>query len=805
MSNMTFPQPEDTKLLEEVRETMNVAQSFSDWMSNYRDARFAAQHSFSEETFPRCLRLRTALQNLERAACTPPACALYGASQSGKSAMVASIFRDNGTEAHVLGNKADGLACNLSFARDMNPTKAGEATAVVTRFTLCERLHVGQYEASAPVKATLFSESDLLKAWGQGFFSECKGDRIFDEDQLTAIMDDLRNHEQDQDVDESGLTLSLCEAYRYLKEDLGCHRFNVDADRFSRQVHEGRFSEGAIIDLAAALFWDSWDTITKEFLALLARRRKSMFRGGEVWLSWQATHFILDTARADTFAGADIGFAGDIHWDNVSLQEQDGRPTLGYSGTGSPANYALMQGLISEVSIPVSPSAGSLARSLLESGDLLDVPGAVSEAGRAAMDEQALISNDLDAFHILKRGKVGLLFEKYAQERQSSSLVYVQRFDGVVAARSVLVPQINLWGKRLLGKEWPDNMNEDEAESPSIFMALTNIEALLNLPPNPATATERFREFGNFFSWFNNYGARDKPFTNVFWIRYPGTWDATTPPDGHIEWRRLIASNDLVKAHTGNTEERWDKAMQDGGAGEMLSAAFAKLRPEPRRLSLHRELHSLKAQLSQMMRSLYVDPSSQAEANSRRVAAAEVLDWLKEDPYGERTRHLLDKLRVEIDSKRLRSRNGKKDELLADTLKGWLTGTDWTLTLEGESKEFDQFARYLYDYLKGPCVDQLQSFFDDTMSALPAKAPSHILKRYSEMVINDYLITPGQRDDAHPDTFSTVGTNDPHLSFIDRWDRLLAERLASAVEDGGIPIPAGNDELKTILDGFEQL
>jgi hypothetical protein len=479
MSNMTFPQPEDTQLLGEVRETMDIAKSFTDWMSMHREERFAAQHAISEEILPRSLRLQTSLQNLERAACTPPACALYGASQSGKSAMVASVFRENGTEVPVLGDKEDSLARNLSFARDMNPTKAGEATAVVTRFTLCERLHIAQYEASAPVKATLFSESDLLKAWGQGFFSECLCDTIFDEDKLIVVIDELRNRQKGEDLDESGLTLSICEAYRYLKEDLGCHRFLVDADRFSRLIHEGRFSERSIIDLAAALFWNGWESITKEFLALLTRRRKSIFEDGEVWLSWQATHFILDTARAETFAATGSGFTEDIHWDSVSLQDQDGRSTLAYSRKGPVPNYALMQGLISEVSIPVSPSAGSPARTLLESGDLLDVPGAVSEAGRAAMDEQALISddNDLDAFHILKRGKVGLLFEKYAQERQSSSLIYVQRFDGVVAARSVLVPQINLWGKKLLGEGWPETMHEDEAESPSIFMALTNLDA----------------------------------------------------------------------------------------------------------------------------------------------------------------------------------------------------------------------------------------------------------------------------------------------------------------------------------------
>ena len=55
---------------------------------------------------------------------------------------------------------------------------------------------------------------------------------------------------------------------------------------------------------------------------------------------------------------------------------------------------------------------------------------------------------------VLKRGRVGYLFEKYAEEKQISTLLYMQKW-GPFQALSEINPQLMKWGKATNSDTWP--------------------------------------------------------------------------------------------------------------------------------------------------------------------------------------------------------------------------------------------------------------------------------------------------------------------------------------------------------------
>lgn len=86
----------------------------------------------------------------------------------------------------VLGfDPKDAPIPDLDFLNDFNPQGGGEATAVVTRFTLGKGLTDAMKAEGYPIMGRMLNRSDLLKSLARGFKGECKSD---DQEQFgTAI------------------------------------------------------------------------------------------------------------------------------------------------------------------------------------------------------------------------------------------------------------------------------------------------------------------------------------------------------------------------------------------------------------------------------------------------------------------------------------------------------------------------------------------------------------------------------------------------------------------------------------------
>ena len=66
----------------------------------------------------------------------------------------------------------------------------------------------------------------------------------------------------------------------------------------------------------------------------------------------------------------------------------------------------------------------------------------------------------------------------------------------------------------------------------------------------------------------NDFGGKGKPFTNVYPIRYPGTWDTTgnagaeTGPRSGRRPGEAFLKADMVRSYVADPENEWDAAMR---------------------------------------------------------------------------------------------------------------------------------------------------------------------------------------------------------------------------------------------------
>lgn len=341
---------------------------------------------------------------------------VYGASQQGKSYLVSILARPPG-KAQLLARFG---AEKLDFITEINPSGGKESTGLVTRFSTHPSGHAVAPEF--PVELRLLTETDLVKILANAFQSD------FDQNNLKI---------EAPDEDAVLAVLAACEAKlaaapvaAHLSEialfDLGEY-FNRNFKNRWETLSPIRYWERIItlaprLDLAsrANLFSVLWGGIAEltELFAKLVGWLQVLGHAEDAATELAAlrprARSIIDVAALKRFGGSDD------EGDRLRVR------TMGGTGSGGPHDLprAALAALVAELRITIDERPWEM----LEQADVLDFPGARSRYKLTDLPsaepnaEGANPRHDL-VLELLLRGKIAYLFQRYAEERELTSLL----------------------------------------------------------------------------------------------------------------------------------------------------------------------------------------------------------------------------------------------------------------------------------------------------------------------------------------------------------------------------------------------
>jgi len=569
----------------------------------------------------RDLALRT--RKLRRAWSRKQSLGLFGPSQAGKSFLVGALLSHELGSLEVLSRSGP-----VDFLKEINPAKGVESTGVVTRFSASAAppLRKGDFACE------LLSLEGVLQSIATGFLVECTSPP-------------------------------------------------VDADRVESTLREARLQAGPPASPVYARAWETvWHELTKKYQDrhpyLNELRRHPALRGAsgssgiEVattagWLHvyalfWGGPGYAkdLDRLMATLVAGVEqLGHSESVEVGLAHVRASSNEPSvidasclnaLGTSrsfvsattadGRDVPLDPGVLAALIAEIRLPLRAVAGSL----LDKADLLDFPGGRALKGINGFGPAELSTGKLEnAIEVYKRGKLTFLFEQYSLDREITSLLLCS--PGPTKPEAIqLQTQVESWLSIRHGSPTPNDPKE--IEQPSLFLALTKFDMSLGALRSD-NAKDRWdsrveeacidfwaRGHG---SWLLNWGAKSRPFTNLFWIRNPYADQMQTLKPGDKDYEavkqgylaaRAVATYIAAPEEKWNAVEGYDPASGLPKSGIPLLATHLreKLAEDNKGKELGQEARAIRAELMSVLKAL--TPSrDESEARARRVEDANQL------------------------------------------------------------------------------------------------------------------------------------------------------------------------------------
>jgi hypothetical protein len=862
---MAFPNDRDRQLQRDTRETLAFADELMEWMGTFNPQRKAARVGLIpvDEEF-QLLSLRRKASSLYRSSRVPAAAAVYGPSQVGKSLFVGRVLQPQDPHASPLGRDENAgppaYYPRLSFEHDLNPRCGSqEATAIVSRFTTKDRFDEEARQVQEyPVLVRGLSRSEWLRVLSRGFRSECSmpgKEWMFDESSLEELFSKTAVKYPACETDRQW-RMDLLDVYTYLqrREPL---RYQVEEAYVNGLLSRYPLAHPGYVDIAAKLCWADWPDLTALFLRIegFLERIRQHGRDG-ILLHWAAVRFLLDSQQKSWHESPASFHFPRVDWCDIVDQFVDGWYVLDYQpGQGPPREpLTTIQAAMLEMVIPILPDRLNPEwRSVLAEIDFLDIPGMRASGS----GETTAVVDDASApeaqQNIVKRGKVFYLFERYIEELQAQTLLMLIR-GGKLEVSGYLKEYLDKWGLMRYGKDrWPHGVQD---RPPAFFLGLTGIDEEFEKDhPTSSLYDARLKDLVHrtFTEVMLNFGGPGQPFTNVYPIRYPGTWDNDEPRRrqfGRDKWdkaREAFLASPYVQRHVEDAARKWDIAMQDGdGGASLLAAAFRHV------TSSHRKQDELQAwqretrqQLENLARSWLVDPNANADRERRIRLAQDVLDWFLREP------RLINR-RVLAMKETLSFRRGdvlaiadiadvqqeylnplplesRLPDVLRTMLRTWATTwapdrwQDYTARhreagqwLDGEA--FAALARYLADYLTSETVfaglcDRIGRVAGLKVANLADRRVAR--RKLVRMILNDYVICPGdpaetieplaENGNRTPVAVAAVNGDSrstPLLTaFVERWQVRLPAVVAAGAGNK-VNIPAGNSELFEILQNF---
>ncbi|MBS0205938.1 MAG: hypothetical protein JSS49_23810 [Planctomycetes bacterium] len=868
---MAFPEERDRKLQERAIQTLDFAEDLTDWVGKFNSLRI--EHELCpvppNQEFD-TLRLRRLAGNLFRSSRVPVATAVYGASQVGKSLFVGRVLKAADEGHSPLGRDerlgAPAYLPDLSFDFDLNPRSGtNEATAIVTRFTTKDRFELTALQ-SYPVLVKALSRSEWLRVLARGFDSECEmpNEVVWNTASIEHLLEDLSKSHGATTINREW-RLDLLDCFTYMKQ-IKHWRFPTEEMTFNAILSRYPLSDEGYTTFAGTLFWNKWPEISELFTTVCRFIDRLKRDGGEsgMLIHWMAVRFLLDSQRTPIQESENSKCFNFVRWSEFVLKQDSGWWVLDYQPgrQGSEEDLATIQSGLLEMVIPVIPELLSDAwRRVLERIDFLDIPGLVASGKGTEAGGLKCADTVEKLMNIVKRGKVFFLFDRYIEELQIQTLLLL--ISGrKLEVRETLKGYVDRWGKGHYGEEkWPRGVDDTQ---PAFFVGMTGLdEEFRDERAKSALYENRLRSIVEltFREIMTDFGGHGKPFTNVYPIRYPGTWDYdearrikdSKPEQKWVEAGEAFLSSERVQRHVASAELKWRHAMQDHDGGVLLIAgAFEKAASaERKQFELDRRITETRQLLCDLGLSWKVNPDTNIDRERRIATAEQVVRWLHSDPSAiywriealesslcldsdEDFAALADlgEFREAVVGKRPEPLEVRFPNELRTFLQDWGTiwaphrwkkqvashphGGPWL-----EPEQFSALSRYLAEYLQSPAVftelcDRLMPII--RLQLVDAGVKKHARRKFVRMVLCDFMMNPGPGMEPLTDVILSDAAVEVTArskmtrellpadyglmtTVLDRWRRRLASALASGA-GADVKIPPGNDELVQILERY---
>lgn len=561
------------------------------------------------------------MKKLRRAWGRPQSLGFFGPSQAGKSFLVGALLSHELGTLKVLSREGE-----VDFLQDINPAKGVESTGTVTRFSS----YPGDKLTRGDFYCRLLSLEVMLESMATGFLVEC-----------TAPP--------------------------------------VDAERVERVLREARLQSGPPAPPVYRAAWDAvWHNLLKKYQdrhPYLNELRRHPELRTEAWkngigsvagwsyvfsLLWGGRGYSKDLDQlADTLVAGleNLGHPDSVEVELDYVRASSVNPSvidaacLNAIGTpqGSMHVYvpdsqrevaiepSVLAALIAEIRLPLKPVPGSL----LSNTDLLDFPGGRALRGINGFEPNDLNTGNLEnAIEVFKRGKLTFLFEQFSLDREITALCLAS--PGPTKPEAIQMQhQVERWLQIRHGAPTP--LDPEEVERPSLFMALTKFDMSLgSLRSDNARdrwdsrVEEACVEFWarSHASWIYNWGERNRPFDNMFWVRNPYADQMNTLKPGSEDFDAVKAGyheSRSVKTFIGQHSDKWaamegddDQGLPRSGIPLLASHLRAKLAEDIKKKELLAELRAIHGELVEALR-LLTPSRDEAEARERLEHAAQSL------------------------------------------------------------------------------------------------------------------------------------------------------------------------------------
>lgn len=849
---MAFPDDRDRELMRQASGALNAAEDLVDWMSRFKgDRQKTDLGPISATDEFQLFNLRRKAGNLLRSSKVPVAAAVYGASQVGKSLFVGRVLRPADPQFCPLGRDENlgppSYFPDLNFDDDLNPQCGNnEATAIVTRFTTKDR-----FDESVPTKFPVLvkglSRAEWLRVLARGFRSECDvpPEDLWQDSQLEELFVQQNALYPDTEADREW-RMDLLDVYSYLRR-LEPLRFRADESFLNGLISRYPLTHEGNVQIAARLCWASWPTLTGLFNTVWKFLDEIRKHGREgIVCHWAAVRFLLDSQRTPQHENRNSKVFTKVAWTDLVDRFEDGWYVLDYQpGKGPPKqDLSTIQSAMLELVVPVLPDRlNEEWRQVLEQIDFLDIPGMRSQ-GRGAEEGLLKAAESIDdKMSIVKRGKVFYLFERYIEEMQIQTLLLLIR-SGNLEVKGLLKEYVDKWGRIRYGKDiWPARVTENP---PAFFVGMTGIDDEFRTRDAKAeiyNARLRIIVSETFKEVMTDFGGSGRRFTNLYPIRYPGSWDSDAADQskfGADKWAfagKAFLEAEMVQEYVAESDRKWAAAMKDGdGGASLIAAAFRRCTSALRKQDeLAKAIAETHGALGNLARSWAVDPNANMNRDRRIAAANNVLNWCLADEQLVYSRvnalrevlcfrpgdvmFVADLADVSQGPKqRPESLDRRLQRELPSLVVDWAkmqAPERWREYMEqnehvGEHlkpEQFGTFTRYLAEYIcSEPVIEQLLSRLLGVVSLQNRDeiARKNARRKFTRLILNDFLMNPG------PDVAPLVEMDDRKAGrdyglmtpLIDRWLTRLPEALASAAGDD-IRIPPGNSELHELLESFQ--
>lgn len=553
------------KLLDAITQNLKNCESVIEWNT------LALSGEIKSKANSTVKDIRRKLNRSRYALSKPPAAALFGESQVGKSYLIKNLLSNEGESLNIIDQKSNQ---EYDFLMSINPYGDGaEATSIVTRFTINGTVP----DANYPITLELLSPKDLVLILCDSYFND-----------VTNHVYLLQPSDFEKSLAEVLPTVTSSTNQFYLTEDdiwdirdyfnthFRANTANLSTSNFwntlATRIHQIEPKNWCSV---FELIWGRNEHISSVFQLLITELvnlnfSKTIYAEFECVLREKGT--ILDVSRLKELITDKL--EKETYTRDVAILTENGTKT----NIRKSVACALTAELVFQLKEDLSNS-----KPFLKNTDLLDFPGARS---RLENNEEAIAQKHID--QMVLRGKVSYIFNKYSYNQLISNLLFCTKDQKLEV--TYLPRLLNGWIENFIGNTMKErDLFMQNAKIPPLFIIFTFFNNDLKFDQNKTTINnlsekweKRFTKFfegeitGKNYNWYKNWTTSEKNFKNFYLLRdftyskesFEGfletgreTNRTTVPIDNFFNLLKTSFLNfPFVKNHFLDANETWEAA-----------------------------------------------------------------------------------------------------------------------------------------------------------------------------------------------------------------------------------------------------